>query len=306
MSEKRPLAPDVSGPDVFAVLEEARTTLSRQPLDPSARNAALNAIAAAEAAIRGRESLGSARERDLREQIAGLQDAVSARDEFISIVGHELRNPLSAIYLQVKHLLDITRKTPASVTADWLAPRLEVADRRLQRFLSTLNRLLDLSRVSSGRVHLDLEDVDLVEVTRDVCKELEPELSVAQSELRMRTAPAVVGRWDRMRLEQIVGNLLSNAIRYGCGKPIEVDVSSDEKTARLIVRDHGIGIADDERELLFNLFERGRTRQPGSFGVGLWLVRKFCRAMGGDVSVHSLVGAGSTFTVTLPIGGKSR
>jgi signal transduction histidine kinase len=301
--------PDPGWDDLLAAVEDAKTRLGREPLDAAAREAVLGAIAAAEVALRqhaATDSLAKTREEALRAQIGALQDAVAARDEFISIVGHELRNPLSAIFLQIKHLLDSSRRNPAAVTADWLSPRLESADRRLQRFLSILNRLLDVSRISSGRVHLDLEEVDLVEVVRDVCRALEPELSVAQSELRLRTAGPAVGRWDRMRLEQIVANLLSNAVRYGPGKPIEVDVVADDEVARVIVRDQGIGIADADQEAIFQLFERARTRQPGSFGVGLWLVRKLCRAMGGEVTLRSRVGAGSTFTATLPKRGRSR
>jgi signal transduction histidine kinase len=284
--------------EALELLRRAKAQVERVRLQMPDSRALVDAIDAAEAAVRG-----DAERVDtdaLREQIGRLQQAVAARDEFISIVGHELRNPLSAIYLQFKHLLDASRRTPHVVDAAWLVPRLEASDRRLQRFLSILNRLLDVSRISSGRIHLDLEEVDLVGIVRDTCKELEPELSVAQSELRLNAEGQLVGMWDRLRLEQVATNLLSNAIRYGCGKPIEVEVVAAGDAARLTVRDHGIGIDDEDLPTIFDLFERARARQPGGFGVGLWLVRKLCRAMGGDIVAQSRLGEGSTFTATLP------
>jgi signal transduction histidine kinase len=244
------------------------------------------------------------RDRELRleHQVATLQQAVLARDEFIAMLGHELRNPLSPIYLQVQVLLEqIRRHRGEPIEASWLEPKVELLAKRLARFLERLNHLLDISRATVDRIELELETVDLASVVRELVNSFDRELTVSESPLIFVANEPVMGAWDRLRLEQIVGNLISNAIRYGSGKPIEVRVESDERAARIVVRDHGIGIADSDQQRIFERFERAVPRpRVGSFGIGLWLVRKLCSAMGGTVSVASRVGEGAEFTVALP------
>jgi signal transduction histidine kinase len=113
--------------------------------------------------------------------------------------------------------------------------------------------------------------------------------------------PAVAGWWDRLRLDQVVRNLVSNAIRFGAGQPIEVTVAADDATVSLTVSDHGVGISKDRQEIIFERFERGPdASRGGGFGVGLWVVKTVCAAMGGTIEVESAVGSGATFIVTLP------
>jgi signal transduction histidine kinase len=177
---------------------------------------------------------------------------------------------------------------------------------RLRRFLGTLNRILDVSRINSGRIDLQYEEIDFVEVVHGVVADMERETAASQSSLTVHAPERVIGRWDRLRLEQICSNLLSNAVRYGLGNPIDIDVTTHGETAVLAVRDRGLGIPEDELEIIFERFERGtRSRQCGGFGVGLWVVKKLCRALGGNVEVQSKPGQGSTFTVTLPRDGRT-
>jgi signal transduction histidine kinase len=159
----------------------------------------------------------------------------------------------------------------------------------------------EVALVGRGDVELEWEDVDLAAVVRDVVARLAEPLGRARSSLDCQAAAPVVGRWDRVRLAQIATNLLSNAIKFGEGKPLEVVVQGDETTARLSVRDHGIGIAAEDQERVFTRFERvqGSGRSQG-FGVGLWMVRQIVEALGGTICVESALGAGSTFTVELP------
>lgn len=242
-------------------------------------------------------------EADLATRVQALENAVLSRDEFISVVSHELRNPLSPLFLQLRQLIDVAQQTPAAVTAEWLVPRLEIFGRRLDRLLVSLNRLLDVSRLRSGRVSLEYSDVDLVEVVQEAAAALEGERQASRSSLSLSLPPGASGRWDRMRLEQIVTNLLSNAIRYGAGAPIEVRLSLHDDDVELVVEDHGVGIPPEEQPKVFDRFERANgTRQAGGFGVGLWLVRKLCTAMGGSVRVDSRLGERTIFTVTLPRG----
>lgn len=238
----------------------------------------------------------------LQQRIRELEDALAAHDEFLSTLGHELRNPLSPIFMQAQYLLDMARHSETrSISTDWLIPRLEVFCRRLRKFLEMLNRIMDISRISAGRLTLELEDVDLSDVVREVCSDFERELSVARSELRLNIPRHLTGTWDRMRVEQIFTNLLSNAIRYGAGRPIDVAISGDGGEARLSVKDQGVGIAEADQGRIFQRFERvGETRTSGGFGIGLWTVRQSCLAMGGSVDVESQIGNGAEFIVRLP------
>jgi signal transduction histidine kinase len=142
--------------------------------------------------------------------------------------------------------------------------------------------------------------VDLGEVVEETVDRLRPQCEVADCELNVEAAPGIVGLWDRIRLEQVINNLVSNAIKYGGGSPIEVRVSGDSKTARLDVRDNGPGITPEDQARMFAAFERGRTRGGEGFGLGLWIVRRIVDALGGQIWVQSGTGQGSTFTGTLP------
>lgn len=238
----------------------------------------------------------------LEQRVRELTREVALHDEFLSTLGHELRNPLSPIFMQAEYLLDALRRgEQRALSREWLVSQLESFCRRLKKFIHLLERLMDMSRMSAGQVHLELEEVDLTEVVREVSAGFERELAAARSELRLELPARLVGVWDRMRVEQIVTNLLSNAIRYGAGRPIEVKVGGDLQQIELTVKDRGIGIAEEDRERIFQRFERaGKKRASGGFGIGLWTVRQSCLAMGGHLSLRSQPGAGSEFSVALP------
>jgi signal transduction histidine kinase len=238
------------------------------------------------------------------EAVVELQRAVAARDEFIATVAHELRNPIAPLMFQIRLSIDKVDQMDRdgqAIGAEWARGQLRRIEQRLHRLLETLDRLLDVSRLSSGRVDLIYDDVDLAEVVREVLPSFEAELALAKCELRITMAAPVIGWWDRLRLEQICRNLVSNAIRFGAGRPIDVLVTADEARATLTVRDYGIGIPLHKQDLIFERFERGlENSRSGGFGIGLWVVRNLCTAMGGSISVDSAAGAGATFAVTLP------
>lgn len=238
----------------------------------------------------------------LKLRVRELELAIQARDEFIATLGHELRNPLSPVYLQVQQLLQIVgRARGSTISADLLLPKIEQFAQRFQRFLQTLNRILEVSRINTGRVELSLQTVDLADVVRDVAATMLPEVAASGSELRIHADQPIVGDWDRLRLEQISMNLLSNAVRYGLGKPIEIAIEEQGAWAVLRVTDHGMGIAALDQERIFKPFERGTgMRRAGGFGIGLWIVNNLCEALGGKVEVSSELGKGSTFVVKLP------
>jgi signal transduction histidine kinase len=237
------------------------------------------------------------------ERLEELQRAVAARDEFIATVAHELRNQIAPLALQIKLALikaEQIAAEPAPAPIDWMPTALRRIDGRLHRFVDTLDRLLDVSRLSSGRLDLQVEPMSLADVVRDVIDSFDAELAVARCPVSLTERSHAAGVWDRLRVEQVCRNLLSNAIRFGAGRPIEISIDADDDTASLTVTDHGIGIAPDQQVRIFERFEQGLQPRSGGFGIGLWIVRSICLAMGGTVSVESAVGAGACFAVTLP------
>jgi PAS domain S-box-containing protein len=224
----------------------------------------------------------------------GAQEALRARDEFLSIAAHELRGPLTSLHLAVQGLR--RGRLPAAAN-DRVLELIEREDLRLARFV---DELLDVGRIRSGQLRFDIEQVDLAEVVREVAARSAPELARAGSSLSI-AATRAVGQWDRFRLEQVVGNLLSNAIRFGLGKPIEIAVGEGGGRATVAVKDGGIGIPLEKQKRIFEPFERAVSmRHYGGLGLGLYIVRTIVEGLGGGVRVASRPGGGATFTVELP------
>jgi len=243
------------------------------------------------------------RERDrllVQEQLARkeAEEAVRVRDDFLSIASHELKTPLTTLKLQLQRmerLMSAERVDPA------LLNLLESVIRQSQRLHALIDELLDVSRITTHRILLEAEPLDLAEVARETVERLREPAARAGSTLTLRFEGDAVGTWDRIRLEQVVGNLVSNAIKYGNGKPIEVVVDGTGPLVELSVRDRGIGISARDQERIFQRFERAvASRHYGGFGLGLWIVRQVVEAMGGRIWVESAPGAGSTFHVVLP------
>ncbi|HET8540174.1 MAG TPA: PAS domain-containing sensor histidine kinase, partial [Anaeromyxobacter sp.] len=226
------------------------------------------------------------------------QAAVAKRDEFLAVAGHELRTPLTALLFQTEALARGAGTLPPEAAA-----RVSKLARSARRIARLVDDLLDVTRISVGRLTLERETVDLSELARDVvARHAEPGAAEASS-LRLDAPRPVEGSWDPERIEQILEALVSNALKYGRGQPIDVRVESDGLTARIVVRDRGIGIAPEDQARVFERFERAASaRHYGGLGLGLWIVRQVTEAHGGRIRVASRVGAGSTFTVELPLG----
>ncbi len=239
----------------------------------------------------------------LRARLQELQHAVAARDEFVATVAHELRNPVAPLMFQLRLAIEKSEQIASAgepLPAEWVQSQLRRIEQRLHRLLETLDRLLDVSRLSTGRIDLQPESMNLGLTVREVIATFEAELAVARCKLTFTERGDSTGYWDRVRLEQICRNLLSNAIRFGAGRPVEVLVDADQDFATLHVRDHGIGIAPDQQTRIFERFERGVEQRSGGFGIGLWVVKNVCAALGGTISVESELGEGARFTVMLP------
>jgi signal transduction histidine kinase len=228
---------------------------------------------------------------------AELLAAVRVRDDFLSVASHELNTPLTPLRLHLGALRR-GRADPAK-----MGERFAALDRQVDRLATLVGQLLDVSRITAGRLALDLAPVDFASVVRETAQRMEGPLAASGSVLRLDVPEALVGSWDAMRLEQIATNLLTNAIKYGERGPIEVRLEQVAGVrARLTVRDHGIGIAPEHLERIFGRFERAvSVRHFGGFGLGLWIVRQVVDALGGTIRVDSAPGAGATFTVELPL-----
>jgi signal transduction histidine kinase len=239
--------------------------------------------------------------RQLMGEIEGFQESVRARDTFLSVAAHELRTPLTALTLSIQHLLHEARMGQAAPLGASILGELQAIARQCKRLARLVANLLDVSQLTAGHVPLQPENVDLAEVARDVVSAMREELAQAGCPTTLRADAPAVGTWDRLRLEQVATNLISNAAKYGQGRPIDVIVEGTGATARLAVRDLGIGIAPEDQARIFERFERAVSiRHYGGFGLGLWITRQIVSAMGGEIRVESQPGAGSTFTVELP------
>ncbi|WP_237079027.1 GAF domain-containing protein [Myxococcus xanthus] len=235
---------------------------------------------------------------DARRYGAATQ-AVKARDELLSVAGHELKSPLNALQLQI-HLL--ARMAREAMAVDGLAERAERAAKAGQRLGLLIDDLLDVSRLSSGRLGLKREEVDLAALTRELVGRMSEELALAGNEVRLLLDRPVSGQWDRLRLEQVLVNLLTNAAKYGAGRPVTVEVEAVGPVARLSVRDEGIGVSPEEQERIFEQFERSASVQHfKGLGLGLWITKRIVEAHGGSIRLASEPGKGSTFTVELPL-----
>jgi signal transduction histidine kinase len=226
------------------------------------------------------------------------KEAVAQRDEFLSVASHELRTPVTSLQLAVQSALTVGDNAPPG----FLRQALESAERQTRRLGRLVDALLDVSKIQAGRLELQKEPMDLVALVREVTALLAEDARRAGCEMRLLAGKEpLVGNWDKARLEQVVINLVSNAIKYGAGAPIEIAARSDGKRARFEVRDNGIGVPIAERGRIFERFERAvSARHYGGLGLGLYIVRRIVDAHGGHVAVESSQGEGARFVVELP------
>ena len=228
-------------------------------------------------------------------------DAVRARDEFLAVAAHELRTPLTSLLLHVQLL---SRAMERDKTADARAARSVAAAQSQARRLSVLvDGLLDVSRLGSNRLALRLEETKLDELVDSVLSTMAPDFRRAGCDVTASVPPEVAVKWDRLRVEQVLTNLMSNAMKFGAGSPIEVRVEATDDHVEIAVRDFGIGISDEDQARIFGRFERAvSTRNFGGLGLGLYISAQIVRAHQGSLRVESQPGKGACFIVRLPRG----
>jgi PAS domain S-box-containing protein len=230
-----------------------------------------------------------------------LAAAVNVRDEFLSIASHELKTPLTSLQLNLDMLVRAVQSGESLSSAN-VDAMLDSAQRQHRRLARLVNELLDVSRIAAGRLRLEPESIDLVALTKEMCARFEPEVHALGIALSVRAEGELRGHWDRLRIEQVISHLLSNAVRFGRRRPVVVTLRRVGEQAHIIVQDEGIGIAADACDRIFGRFERAVSfHHYGGLGLGLYIVRQIVEAHGGSICVVSRQGEGSTFTIALPL-----
>jgi signal transduction histidine kinase len=234
---------------------------------------------------------------------AELQHSLNMREEFMSLVAHEMRTPLNTLFLEVQVRLSQLAKNNLSIfTPEHLQKMLGRGERQLKSIMRLIEDMLDVSRIKNGKLSIQPQDANLSSLLRQLAEDLTPLARESETEFVLEIASEVEGHWDAFRIEQIIINLMTNAIRYGKGKPVHVSLTMEGEHAVIKVADQGVGIAEHEQKKIFEAFERsGDNEVKAGLGLGLYISKKLAEAHAGDISVISQKDSGSTFILRLPL-----
>jgi len=271
--------------NVFVTLDQQRRQMQRQ-------------MAALEHSRQEQETLL----RELHQTQEELQRSLRMRDEFMSLVAHELRTPLNTLFLEAQmRSLQLKRGTLASIKPDQFEAMIRRDERQIKAMIRLIDDMLDVSRMRSGQLSIRPGQVQLMDLLERVVSDLSLQAAATGCRLSLLPHPPVQGCWDEFRIEQVVVNLLTNALRYGGGQPVEVSVQYAQDLVSIHVRDEGKGISPGDLERIFEPYERGaRNGEPKGLGLGLYISRQLALSHGGELRVTSRPGEGSTFTLVLP------
>ncbi|MES2511550.1 MAG: hybrid sensor histidine kinase/response regulator [Pseudomonadota bacterium] len=231
-----------------------------------------------------------------------LQNAVRMRDDFMSMVAHELRTPLNTLYLEAQlRKMQLDRGNSAVFDAAYLQKMVARDQRQIQSMVRLIDDMLDVSRIQSNRLSIRPSEVDLQALLSRVVGNLSNQATAAGSSITLLPGTPITGVWDEFRIEQVVINLLTNALRYGKGKPVRVSTAETADGVAIVVEDEGMGISAEDQKRIFEQFERASGNDgTGGLGLGLFITRQLVEAHGGRIGVTSQQGKGATFTVNLP------
>lgn len=233
------------------------------------------------------------------------KEHVASRDDFLSIASHELKTPLTSLKLQAQVMMRaISRNDPAALSQEKVSHLVKQIDNQTTRLTRLVDDMLDISRIRTGRLKIVRDTVNLNEIILDVIERLKPQFIKTIGETPDHDLfPNVIGRWDRFRLEQVLTNLFTNAIRYGSGNPVKIRTELEGRCVRIYVTDQGIGIAKENIIKIFERFERAgmSSSEVSGLGLGLFITAQIVKAHGGEIRVESELGKGSTFIVELPL-----
>ena len=232
-----------------------------------------------------------------------LEHAVRMRDDFMSIVSHEVRTPLNGLILETQlRKMHLARDNAAAFTLDKMKAMVERDERQIQSLIRLIEDMLDVSRIRTGKLSIRPGQFDLSRLVSTLVDTFAPQISAAQSSVNLNAESPVVGLWDEFRIEQVVSNLLTNALRYGAKSPIDVSVYVEGENAIVEVRDQGIGISEENQQRIFQQFERVSAKHAvAGLGLGLFISEQIVAAHGGKITVQSALGEGAVFRVSLPL-----
>jgi len=240
--------------------------------------------------------------RELNQTQQELQRSLKMRDEFMSLVAHELRTPLNTLFLETQmRSLQLKRGNSAAFGPQQMEAMVQRDERQIKSMIRLIDDMLDVSRMRSGKLSIRPAQVELMRLLERVVSDLSLQAATTGNALTLLPHEQINGCWDEFRVEQVIVNLLTNALRYGCGQPVEVSVDRDGDLVRINVRDHGKGIAPADLDRIFEPYERGaRNGEPKGLGLGLYISRQLAISHGGELRVTSVPGEGSTFSLVLP------
>ena len=232
-----------------------------------------------------------------------LEHAVRMRDDFMSIVSHEVRTPLNGLILETQlRKMHLARDNAAAFTMDKMQAMVERDERQIQSLIRLIEDMLDVSRIRTGKLSIRPGQFDLAQTVAQLLESFSAQTSAAQSSVNFTAEQPVVGQWDEFRIEQVISNLLTNALRYGAKKPIDVSVYIESGQAVVDVRDQGIGISEENQQRVFQQFERvSSSHVIAGLGLGLFISEQIVAAHSGTISVQSALGEGALFRVCLPL-----
>jgi signal transduction histidine kinase len=239
----------------------------------------------------------------IKAQMEELTKALRARDEFLSMVSHELKTPLTSLRLQLQMTLRrLTIKEGAPVDLEKLLKTFTSADRQVVNLNRLIEELIDVSRIRTGHMTIHPFALDLSLVAKEVVERMSEQLKLANCPVGLDLEEPLMTSCDSLRIEQVITNLLSNAARYASNGPITVKTWSDKNWAYLSVKDSGSGIRPEKQKTIFDRFERD-SNDPGidGLGLGLYIVKQIVKAHRGEIELISPPGQGATFIFKLPL-----
>jgi len=232
-----------------------------------------------------------------------LEQAVRMRDDFMSIVAHEVRTPLNGLILETQlRKMHLARDNASAFTLDKMHAMVDRDERQIKSLIRLIEDMLDVSRIRTGKLSIRPSKFDLVQLVGNLLDNFKPQVEAAECSTCFTAGQPVVGNWDEFRIEQVISNLLTNALRYGGKSRIDVRVYVQDGQARVEVQDQGIGISEENQKRIFQQFERVSAKTVvAGLGLGLFISEQIVAAHGGSIAVESKINEGALFRVCLPL-----